>query len=499
MPAAPRVCFDGENVKPEFNQYWYSQLTIDTLVSEVEHHATRCAFLSTPSLFFALDRRRGDDEDDFTEAKRTALRDNSILLDYDTQWTSDPCCVPYDFRFPDRIPVQHIGTCDYVVVDPPFITEDVWTAYIFTTKLLLKEGGRVLFTTVLENHAMLEGLMNGPLFIPRFQPCVRHLSYQYVCFLNYEATRLQGVNPELVADAEPKLLAAIQMANDIRHSEKAFAVQMAQRPREGEAPLPTAAHERDKLRDDRVGVSLQPAQEVQRTAEELAQIPMSDLPWAYVPEGLSMYAEDSNTMPVGGASGSTVDDETLGPVYAVTLALRSDLGAFKSSIDNMQRLLDVLMRIRIRHAKLKKELPADTSEQGDAQKAQLAESENDVMVAEANRHAHLDKMQAHVDRIVAAEEQLRRLKAANLPVEGQSSAIAMESPVATTEYAVVSYQHAMLQCIEAYRSVAARKTPLQELAADATRKYKSPVFSRMQELMRELKDLKKVTQATAVE
>ena len=46
--------FDANNENSTLNQYWYSQKSIDALVSEISHHATSCAFLSTPSLFFAF-------------------------------------------------------------------------------------------------------------------------------------------------------------------------------------------------------------------------------------------------------------------------------------------------------------------------------------------------------------------------------------------------------------------------------------------------------------
>lgn len=40
--------------KAEFNQYWYSQKTIDRIVEEIVRIGGRVGFLSTPSLYFAL-------------------------------------------------------------------------------------------------------------------------------------------------------------------------------------------------------------------------------------------------------------------------------------------------------------------------------------------------------------------------------------------------------------------------------------------------------------
>lgn len=54
----------------------------------------------------------------------------------------------FDFNKPDDIPSELLGTFDMVVVDPPFITEEVWRKYGASSNLLLKTGvdenGRLL-------------------------------------------------------------------------------------------------------------------------------------------------------------------------------------------------------------------------------------------------------------------------------------------------------------------------------------------------------------------
>ena len=55
--------------KEEYNQYWYSEATIDALAREVvqqQEEETACAFLSTPSVYFAI---------------KPEQRQSSILLD----------------------------------------------------------------------------------------------------------------------------------------------------------------------------------------------------------------------------------------------------------------------------------------------------------------------------------------------------------------------------------------------------------------------------------
>lgn len=56
-----------------------------------------------------------------------------------------------------------------VVVDPPFITHEVWKQYAITSKLLLKQGsaedgsplGKCILTTVLENADLLKEILGA--------------------------------------------------------------------------------------------------------------------------------------------------------------------------------------------------------------------------------------------------------------------------------------------------------------------------------------------------
>ena len=46
--------------------------------------------------------------------------------------------VKYDFKQPEAIPEDILGTFDMVIIDPPFITKDVWDLYAVATQKLLK-------------------------------------------------------------------------------------------------------------------------------------------------------------------------------------------------------------------------------------------------------------------------------------------------------------------------------------------------------------------------
>jgi 16S rRNA G966 N2-methylase RsmD len=76
------------------------------------------------------------------------LRKGSVVLDFDKQWENDPGFVFYDFNDPERIPEHLRGSFEGVLIDPPFITPEVWEKYAKTAKMLLKEGGKIICTTI---------------------------------------------------------------------------------------------------------------------------------------------------------------------------------------------------------------------------------------------------------------------------------------------------------------------------------------------------------------
>ncbi|KAG5508505.1 hypothetical protein GH5_06753 [Leishmania sp. Ghana 2012 LV757] len=380
---------------------------------------------------------------------------------------------------------------------------------------------------------MLENLLDRPLFIAAFYPLVEHLTYQYVCFLSYEPTCLTQRNAEL-PEGDAKMAAAIRMANDLRSSEKEFGLQMAQRKREGEERLPTAAFERDNelARNPEARKRV----EAERGAVDWDTIPIEKMEWGHIPEGLTMYPE-GNEPPaevqqraVTGYNGdpsitASATAESFGLEYDACQRLRANLDTFKNSIDAMQRHMDAQMKLRHQRVKLRKDLTmlmeaskpqAATAEQdlcaatavaagssASVAEAQVAEVTNAIEASERERTERLDKM-ALLARLIEREE--AELAAFTLqqpfyshPLTGIEAAGDEEihaagvnhqpaSSAATPHH--VPYAAAMTECIQAYRTVEAKRVPLQELAADATRRFKFPVFARMKELLQRMKELK---------
>ena len=142
---------------------------------------SRIAFLSTPSIYFSLPLE---------------WRKNSFLFDFDKKWNNDCGFVFYDFNSPSNIPVELHHSFDVIVVDPPFITHEVWSKYVESSKLLLKNAdSKIILTTIAENAEFLfEELGVKP---TNFLPSIPNLVYQYNLYTNYESVVFKNKNPEI--------------------------------------------------------------------------------------------------------------------------------------------------------------------------------------------------------------------------------------------------------------------------------------------------------------
>ena len=168
---------------PNYNQYWYSPHTISVMVEEIEHLGGEVAFLSTPSLYFSVSEQ---------------CRSRSKIFEFDKKWSSDSNFVFYDFNKPEELPESLWHTFDVAVVDPPFITEDVWIKYGRAVELLLRkhDESKVICTTIPENESVLNRIFSAK--PTKFQPSIPHLVYQYNLFVNYDSSLFSKLNPEIM-------------------------------------------------------------------------------------------------------------------------------------------------------------------------------------------------------------------------------------------------------------------------------------------------------------
>ncbi|CAM6128232.1 unnamed protein product [Calypogeia fissa] len=167
--------------KWEFNQYWYSAHTVNVITKEIQANATKVAFLSTPSVYFSLEDQQ--------------LQQCSFFFDLDTQWAKFPNFVRYDYNQPSAIDESLHHVFDCVVIDPPFITSEVWEKYAETARLLLSNEGKIILSTTAENAEMLKRMLQVEPQV--FQPSIPHLVYQYLFYTNFPTKYLSTPNPEV--------------------------------------------------------------------------------------------------------------------------------------------------------------------------------------------------------------------------------------------------------------------------------------------------------------
>lgn len=88
----------------------------------------KAAFLSTPSIYFSLKDK---------EVKKAAN-----VFDIDESFgAKDKNFVYFDFNKWEELDSSLHGAFDMVVIDPPFITREVWEKYAECGKLLLNKDG----------------------------------------------------------------------------------------------------------------------------------------------------------------------------------------------------------------------------------------------------------------------------------------------------------------------------------------------------------------------
>ena len=166
--------------KSDLNQYWYSSSTVIAIRDElIRLRPQRIAFVSTPSLFFSVC--------DFIQ--------ESYLFDFDVDFerAADGRFVRFDYRYPQIDTFHHISY-DAVVMDPPFISEEVISAYAKVYRDLAKTtGSLLLFTTTPENQQFLESSLNSRVHQATFLPCIPNLVYQYRIFVNYEIDSISSL------------------------------------------------------------------------------------------------------------------------------------------------------------------------------------------------------------------------------------------------------------------------------------------------------------------
>ncbi|KAK4136172.1 hypothetical protein BT67DRAFT_418183 [Trichocladium antarcticum] len=112
------------------SQFWYADETAYLFARQLLEGATSAmtvAVVSAPSVFVAL-------KNILLAAPADEPKPKLILLEHDRRFAVFPEFVFYDFAQPLKLP----GTCDRLICDPPFLSEDCQTKSALTVRWLAK-------------------------------------------------------------------------------------------------------------------------------------------------------------------------------------------------------------------------------------------------------------------------------------------------------------------------------------------------------------------------
>lgn len=101
----------------------------------------------------------------------------------------------WDFNQPDKVDASLFGQFSLILIDPPFITREVWENYASAAKKLRKPGCKLICSTISENADLMKNLLDVTPVV--YQPSIPHLVYQYNLYTNFSHELFEQKNSEL--------------------------------------------------------------------------------------------------------------------------------------------------------------------------------------------------------------------------------------------------------------------------------------------------------------
>lgn len=171
----------------QLSQFWYSEETAEKLAREIllsskelgkEGDEYKAACVSAPSAFVAFRNKLSSEEQS---------KINIHIFEFDKRFSlykEDYSF--YDFNDPFNLDIKFKNSFDYVLADPPFLSDECWEKTAATVKWLLKPNGRILLCT---GKIMTEKLNQVLGCLPtKFDPeHANGLSNEFGCFSNYNS------------------------------------------------------------------------------------------------------------------------------------------------------------------------------------------------------------------------------------------------------------------------------------------------------------------------
>jgi len=177
------------------SQFWYSDKTAKILAEELLRGADgskTIAVVSAPSVFVQLKNMLAE------SGKQEDEKPKLFLLEFDKRFDVFPEFVFYDFKNPLKLPPNMKGSVDYIICDPPFLSEECQTKAAMTVRWLSKSWAAVPDTRSTDSRLIIctgermNSLINK-LYRPQgistttFEPThSKGLSNEFSCYANFE-------------------------------------------------------------------------------------------------------------------------------------------------------------------------------------------------------------------------------------------------------------------------------------------------------------------------
>jgi len=161
----------------QLSQFWYDEETANKFADEALSNSidNNIVCVSTPTIFRAIMK------------KENIIRDHVYLLEYDTRFQiHGEHFIFYDYKQPLELPENLKNRFNYVILDPPFLSEECFCKASETALFLAAKNAKIVVNT----GAILTGLIYNKLGLKEceFRPHhARNLSNEFRCFSNYES------------------------------------------------------------------------------------------------------------------------------------------------------------------------------------------------------------------------------------------------------------------------------------------------------------------------
>ncbi|KAF2144534.1 uncharacterized protein K452DRAFT_223148, partial [Aplosporella prunicola CBS 121167] len=173
------------------SQFWactYNDTTAIAMAKQLLDGATddsKIAVVSTPSVFVQLKNLLASSE--------YQIRPEVKLLEYDERFGVFSEFVPYDLKYPTRLPPTLKGQFDRIIYDPPFLSVDCQTKIALTVRWLAKSWEPESLRLIAITGERMEGIVHklcSKAGIRTTDYAVEHangLSNEFLCYANFES------------------------------------------------------------------------------------------------------------------------------------------------------------------------------------------------------------------------------------------------------------------------------------------------------------------------